>query len=171
MCWKAMTALFLDAGVISLSCGLDNDRASVHAYMRVRAYNESDKEDVIALWHECGLVAPQNDPAKDIERKLKVDPDLFLVGVTDKGIVASVMGGYEGHRGWINYLAVKPSEQRKGYGQSIMQAVETLIKQKGCPKINLQVRNGNESVIAFYSAIGYGNDNVVGLGKRLEYDS
>ena len=82
-----------------------------------------------------------------------------------------VMGGYEGHRGWINYLAVKPSQQRKGYGQAIMQAVESLIKQKGCPKINLQVRATNETVIKFYSAIGYGNDNVVGLGKRLEYDS
>ncbi|MCZ0867236.1 GNAT family acetyltransferase [Dasania sp. GY-19] len=139
--------------------------------MKIRAYNESDKEEVISLWSDCGLVAPQNDPAKDIERKLKVDPDLFLVGVNENGIVASVMGGYEGHRGWINYLAVKPSEQRKGYGQAVMQAVEALIKQKGCPKINLQVRTTNKAVIAFYSAIGYGNDNVVGLGKRLEYDS
>ena len=88
--------------------------------MKVRAYNKNDKESVISLWNECGLVATQNDPVKDIERELKVDPELFLVGVTEKGIVASVMGGYEGHRGWINYLAVKPSEQRKGYGQSIM---------------------------------------------------
>jgi len=139
--------------------------------MKVRAYNDSDKEEVISLWDECGLVVPQNDPSKDIERKLKVDPDLFLVGVNENGIVASVMGGYEGHRGWINYLAVKPSEQRKGYGQSIMQAVEVLLRNKGCPKINLQVRTHNEAIIAFYCAIGYGNDNVVGLGKRLEYDS
>ena len=139
--------------------------------MKVREYNESDKEKVISLWDECGLVSPQNDPVKDIERKLKVDPDLFIVGVYRNEIVASVMGGYEGHRGWINYLAVKPSEQRKGYGQSIMQEIESLIEKKGCPKINLQVRTNNEAVIAFYSAIGYGNDNVVGLGKRLEYDS
>lgn len=139
--------------------------------MNVRVYNKSDKEEVISLWNECGLVAPQNDPAKDIERKLKVDPDLFLVGVNENGIVASVMGGYEGHRGWINYLAVRPSEQRNGYGQSIMKAVEALIKAKGCPKINLQIRATNEAVIAFYTAIGYDNDNVVGLGKRLEYDS
>ncbi len=139
--------------------------------MKVRAYNDSDKEEVISLWDECGLVVPQNDPSKDIERKLKVDPDLFLVGVNENGIVASVMGGYEGHRGWINYLAVKPSEQRKGYGQSIMQAVEVLLRNKGCPKINLQVRTHNEAIIAFYCAMGYGNDNVVGLGKRLEYDS
>ena len=139
--------------------------------MKIRAYEEKDKNEVISLWNECGLVVPQNDPAKDIERKFKVDPDLFLIGTHENEIVATVMGGYEGHRGWINYLAVKPSQQRKGYGLAIMQAVESLIKQKGCPKINLQVRNTNEAVIAFYSAIGYGNDHVVGLGKRLEYDS
>lgn len=138
--------------------------------MKVRPYKETDQEDVIFLWDECGLVTPQNNPIKDIERKLKVDPDLFLVGIVDNKIVATVMGGYEGHRGWINYLAVKPSEQRKGYGQSIMQSVEQLIKEKGCAKINLQVRTSNEQLTAFYSAIGYGNDNVVGLGKRLIYD-
>ncbi len=139
--------------------------------MKIRAYQEKDKAEVILLWSECGLVVPQNDPAKDIERKLKVDPDLFLVGVKGNTIVATVMGGYEGHRGWVNYLAVKPSEQRKGYGQAIMEAVEILIQQKGCPKINLQVRTTNKAVIAFYAAIGYGNDNVVGLGKRFEQDS
>ncbi|MFO1370743.1 MAG: GNAT family acetyltransferase [Marinagarivorans sp.] len=139
--------------------------------MKIRAFETKDKKEVISLWNECGLVVPQNDPAKDIERKLKVDPDLFLVGVNECGLIASVMGGYEGHRGWINYLAVKPSEQRRGYGKSIMQAVEALIKQKGCPKINLQVRTANGAVIAFYAAIGYGNDNVVGLGKRLEYNA
>ena len=139
--------------------------------MKVRVYNKEDHDSVIALWQECGLVAPQNNPARDIARKLEVDPDLFLVGGNENGIVATVMGGYEGHRGWINYLAVKLSEQRKGYGRAIMQAVELRIKGKGCPKINLQVRATNEAVIAFYAAIGYGNDNVVGLGKRLEYDS
>jgi len=139
--------------------------------MDIRAFEEKYKDEVIELWRECNLVVPQNDPAKDIERKLKIDPDLFLVGFIDNKVVATVMGGYEGHRGWINYLAVKPSQQRKGYGQAIMHAVESRIKQKGCPKINLQVRATNEAVIKFYSTIGYGNDNVVGLGKRLEYDS
>ncbi|MBN7798317.1 GNAT family acetyltransferase [Parahaliea mediterranea] len=138
--------------------------------MKIRAYEVSDKDSVISLWAGCGLVVPQNDPSRDIERKLKVDPDLFLVGVDEGSIVATVMGGYEGHRGWVNYLAVKPSAQRKGYGQRMMRAVEGLLKQKGCPKINLQVRAGNESVIAFYAAMGYRNDNVVGLGKRLEQD-
>ena len=139
--------------------------------MKIRPFDIGDQAAVIGLWHACQLVVPWNDPAKDIARKLKVDADLFLVGEIDGEIIATVMGGYEGHRGWINYLAVKPSEQRKGYGQSIMRAVETLLRRKGCPKINLQVRAGNAAVIAFYAAIGYSRDDVVGLGKRLEYDS
>jgi len=139
--------------------------------MKLRPYQLTDKDELIALWHECGLLAPQNDPSKDIERKRKVDPDLFLVGIIEDNIVASIMGGYEGHRGWVNYLAVKPSQQRKGLGQQLMQEMETLLKQKGCPKINLQVRTSNPSVIAFYEAIGYANDHVVSFGKRLEQDA
>jgi len=102
--------------------------------MKIRTYRENDKNDVISLWQDCGLVAPQNNPAKDIERKLKVDPDLFLVGISNNKIIATVMGGYEGHRGWINYLGVSPAEQRKGYGQAIMTAVEVLIKEKAALK-------------------------------------
>ena len=80
------------------------------------------------------------------------------------------MGGYEGHRGWINYLAVSSLHQRNGYARRLMSEVEKLIQQKGCPKINLQVRNTNDALLAFYNAIGYVNDNVIGLGKRLEHD-
>jgi len=138
--------------------------------MIVRAYENKDREDVIALWHECGLVVPQNNPAKDIDRKLQVDRDLFIIGANENGVIATVMGGYEGHRGWVNYLAVKPSEQGKGYGHLMMRSVEEKIMEKGCPKINLQVRATNEDVIAFYRAIGYSTDDVVALGKRLEFD-
>lgn len=137
--------------------------------MIIRVFEESDRQHVIALWRECGLVVPQNNPNKDIDRKIKVDPDLLLVGYVNTEIVATVMGGYEGHRGWINYLAVSPKFQRKGYGKAIMQAVEASLKEKGCPKINLQVRETNSKVIKFYSSLGYGDDNVISLGKRLEF--
>ncbi len=139
--------------------------------MEIRVYCEEDRSAVISLWGECDLVKPQNDPGKDIDRKLKVDSDLFLVGTVEEKIVATVMGGYEGHRGWISYLAVSPKERRKGFGKLIMAAVEKRIESKGCPKINLQVRETNTQVLGFYAAIGYGNDHVVGLGKRLEFDS
>ena len=139
--------------------------------MITRPFDKSDQQAVIDLWADCGLVVPWNDPLKDIERKLKVDPDLFLVGELNGEIVASVMGGYEGHRGWINYLAVSPHHQRKGYGRLIMEAVELAIAQKGCPKINLQIRAANNDIAAFYQSIGYDIDNVIGLGKRLEPDN
>ena len=139
--------------------------------MDIREYSEDDRDEVIALWTECGLTVPHNNPARDIERKLRVDRDLFLVGESGGEIVATVMGGYEGHRGWINYLAVKPTTQRRGYGQAMMEVVEKLIEAKGCPKINLQIRSSNADVIAFYRAIGYLEDSVVSLGKRLQHDT
>ena len=126
---------------------------------------------MIYLWKDCGLVVPWNDPVKDIKRKLKVDPDLFLVGELAGEIVASVMGGYEGHRGWINYLAVSPRHQRNGYGRSIMEVVELAMRQKGCPKINLQIRGSNTDMASFYQAIGYEIEDAIGLGKRLEPDN
>jgi ribosomal protein S18 acetylase RimI-like enzyme len=139
--------------------------------MQMRSFEAKDQECVVKLWRECDLIVPWNDPYKDIQRKLKVDPDLFIVGEIAGVIVATVMGGYEGHRGWINYLAVSPAHQRKGYGRQLVAFVESRIKQKGCPKINLQVRQSNTDVIKFYEAIGYGKDNVISLGKRLESDN
>lgn len=136
----------------------------------IRAYIETDLQEVIKLWKSCGLVVPWNNPEEDIARKLKVDPDLFLIGRASDEIVASVMGGYEGHRGWINYLAVAPTHQRNGYGAEMMVEVEKRIRAKGCPKINLQVRSNNVDVISFYASIGYRVDDVVSLGKRLIED-
>jgi len=139
--------------------------------MKIRVFTEKDRLSVVALWEECALVKPQNDPNKDIDRKLSVDPDLFLVGIDQGELVATVMGGYEGHRGWINYLAVKPAAQRRSYGKQVMEEVERLIKLKGSPKINLQVRSGNDKILAFYRAIGYSIDETISLGKRLEEDT
>ena len=139
--------------------------------MNTRPFDKSDLQAVIDLWKDCGLVVPWNDPVKDINRKLKVDPDLFLVGELAGEIVASVMGGYEGHRGWINYLAVSPRHQRKGYGRLIMEVVELAMRQKGCPKINLQIRGSNTEMASFYQAIGYEIKDAIGLGKRLETDN
>ena len=147
-----------------------NQQVLFSLFMKIRTYSKGDLLSVIQLWKDTGLVVAQNDPHKDIERKLKVDPGLFLVGELNGEIIGSVMGGYDGHRGWINYLAVKPSEQRKGYARELMHKVETLIQKKGCPKINLQVRNTNTEILKFYTAIGYADDNVVGLGKRIEHD-
>jgi ribosomal protein S18 acetylase RimI-like enzyme len=135
--------------------------------VNIRGFRVGDNAAVIALWKACELVVPWNDPQQDIDRKLAVNPELFLVGEMEGEIVASVMGGYEGHRGWINYLAVNPQHQGKAYGREIMKAVEVLLQDLGCPKINLQVRSSNGAVLRFYDSLGYSRDDVVGMGKRL----
>lgn len=136
--------------------------------MKIRAYKDTDKDAVISLWNECGLVTSRNDPARDIELKMRVDPDLFLVGVIETELVTTVMAGYEGHRGWINYLAVALSQRSNGYGREIMLHAERLLQAKGCPKVNLQVRTSNKAVIEFYNTLGYSDDDVVSLGKRFK---
>ena len=116
------------------------------------------------------MLHPLSDPRRDIQRKLLVAPELFLVGIDDGTLVSTVMAGYEGHRGWINYLAVTPELQRRSYGRQMMAAAESLLRERGCPKINLQVRASNEVVIAFYGTLGFRQDDVISLGKRLEED-
>ena len=135
--------------------------------MSIVPYRPEHQDAVIRLWHDCDLTRPQNDPSRDIARKLADSPELFLVGLEDGRVVATVMAGYEGHRGWINYLAVAPDRRRRGYGRLIMAAVTEKLLARGCPKINLQVRDGNESALRFYEAIGYRRDAVVPMGKRL----
>jgi ribosomal protein S18 acetylase RimI-like enzyme len=138
--------------------------------MDIRAYAPSDEADVVALWQRCGLTRPWNNPEKDIRRKLAVRPDLFLVGTLNGKIVASVMAGYDGHRGWINYLAVCPDHRKLGLGRRIMNRAESLLREVGCPKINLQIRSDNTEAMAFYKRLGFSMDEVVSLGKRLEAD-
>jgi ribosomal protein S18 acetylase RimI-like enzyme len=137
--------------------------------MQIRPFRPEDTEAVISLWRQCDLVRPWNDPHKDIQRKLQVRPDLFLVGVLEGRIVACVMAGYEGHRGWLNYLAVAPEHQRRGFARAIVTEAERLLRDAGCPKINLQIRTSNQGVIEFYRRIGYATDDVVSMGKRLEH--
>ena len=135
--------------------------------LQIRAFRPDDRQAVIRLWEKCSLVVPQNDPAADIACKLKVQPELFLVGLMEAAIVATVMAGYDGHRGWINYLAVSPDHRRRGIGRGMMEAAERKLRRLGCPKINLQVRKTNTGVIEFYRRLGFMVDEVIGLGKRL----
>jgi ribosomal protein S18 acetylase RimI-like enzyme len=135
--------------------------------IEIRPFQPNDTEAVVALWDSCDLIRPWNDPRRDIERKLRVDPELFLVAVEEELVLGSVMAGYEGHRGWINYLAVDPKRRRQGLGARLMDEAERLLDERGCPKINLQIRSENADVIAFYGALGYRTDDVVSLGKRV----
>ena len=135
--------------------------------MRIRAFEPADEAAVVALWRECGLTRPWNDPHKDIARKLTEQPDLFLVGTIGDEVVASAMAGFDGHRGWVYYLAVAERHRKRSFGRALMQEAERLLMERGCPKLNLQVRSTNPGVIEFYRRLGYSVDETVSLGKRL----
>ncbi len=136
----------------------------------VRPFVEGDRAHVIELWHRADLVRPWNDPNKDIDRKLAVGDKMFFVATIDGATVGTVMAGYDGHRGWINYLAVDPDRREAGVGRTLMEYAERSLRELGCPKVNLQIRADNVEAAEFYRRLGYQIDDVVGMGKRLISD-
>ena len=136
----------------------------------IRPLKEGDEEALVSLWNMCKLTVPWNNPYKDIVRKLKVQADLFLVGYLEDKLIASVMAGYDGHRGWINYFAVHPDFQARGYGKLLMDNVENGLRELGCPKINLQIREENDKVLSYYQKLGFVEEKRINMGKRLEDD-
>lgn len=137
------------------------------SHLIISPYQTQNENLIIQLWEDCGLVAPWNDPKQDIQLKLQVQPEAFLVGWVDAQVVATVMAGYEGHRGWLNYLAVAPTWQRQGIGRQMVEAATTKLRAMGCPKINLQIRTSNLAAIEFYQQLGFKVDEVISMGKRL----
>lgn len=136
--------------------------------MIIRSYRESDEAAVVELWRTVfPKVPPWNDPVLDIRRKLAVQRELFLVAEEDSVVVGTAMAGYDGHRGWVYYVAVSPLCRRKGIGTAIMQAVEDRLLRLGCPKLNLQVRSDNTDVLGFYHHLGYDTEDRISLAKRL----
>jgi ribosomal protein S18 acetylase RimI-like enzyme len=136
----------------------------------IRAYRDSDRAELVALWQLGGLTRAWNDPNRDIDRKVAQDPGHLLVLEADDRLVGSVMVGYEGHRGWINYLVVHPDHRGRGLGRTLMHEAERRLGALGCPKVNLQVRSSNRPAIDFYRRIGYSVDDVVSMGRRLDVD-
>ena len=133
-------------------------------------YQAGDQDAIVELWQRCGLVVPWNNPLTDIARKMADSPDLFFTGRIDGKLVASCMAGYDGHRGWIYFLAVASSDQRKGFAAQLVAHVEAQLVELGCPKLELMVRDTNREVIEFYQAIGFNLDPVRVLSKRLLQD-
>lgn len=135
----------------------------------IRSYAEDDEAQVIALWREVfAKDPPWNEPIEVIRRKLEIRPDLFLVGIIDERVVATVIGGYDGFRGWAYHLGVTGTQRRKGIGRKMMDEIEVRLLASGCPKINLQVRAWNEDVVGFYKALGYKEEPHTSMGKLLD---
>ncbi|NUG23498.1 GNAT family acetyltransferase [Acinetobacter lactucae] len=137
----------------------------------IRQFTNADLDDVVILWESCGLTRPWNSPETDIFRKVSQQDDLFLVAIKDEQLIGTLMGGYDGHRGWINYLAVHPHQQRLGIATALVQQLEKRLIARGCPKLQLLVRKDNLNVLNFYEQLGYDEVEAVCLGKRLIRDS
>jgi len=152
--------------------------------LSIRCATSDDDEALVTLWQRCELTRPWNDPRRDIARRLAIEDDLFLVGnvvgnaaametaplIASAPIVASAMGGYDGHRGWVYYVAVDPLHRSQGYAAHLMRTLEERLRARGCAKLNLQVRTDNAAAVAFYRRLGYAVDETASLGKRLIAD-
>lgn len=136
--------------------------------LEIRPFRDDDQAAVMGLWRVCFPDDPPwNDPGAIIRRKRLVQPDLFLVGLLDGTVVCTVIGGYDGFRGWVYHLATAPEHRRRGFGRRMMSEIEDRLAAIGCPKLNLQVRATNEAVVAFYRLLGYRVEDRVSLAKRL----
>nr|WP_306238785.1 GNAT family acetyltransferase [Ornithinimicrobium sp. HY1745] len=130
------------------------------------APHEADR--AVALWTQCGLTRPWNDPHADLDRALDAPTSTVLAAVEDQDLVGTAMVGHDGHRGWVYYLAVAPGQRRNGVGRHLMGASEAWLRDQGAPKIQLMVRQGNDAVLEFYAALGYTDQETVTLGRFLD---
>lgn len=135
-----------------------------------RSFIAQDADSVVDLWSVCGLVRSWNNPRKDIERKLLVQPELFVVAHDDKRLVGTAMAGYDGHRGWIHYFAIHPEFQGRGLGRGLVQDVERRLSALGCPKIHLNVRSTNSAAADFWRAVGFEPSDSLTFARRLITD-
>lgn len=134
----------------------------------IRPFAPADLEPVVALWEDAGLTRPWNDPRADALRAHRLQPELFLVADNGVRIIATVMAGDDGHRGWVYYLAVAVDQRGAGWGRRLMARAESLLWERGCPKLQLMVRADNSAIIDFYQHLGYEPSDVLVLGRRLD---
>jgi len=131
----------------------------------------ADEEEVVALWHACGLTRPWNDPSADFRLALVTPTSTVLMVREAADVIGSVMVGFDGHRGWIYYLAVSPSARRQGVGRTLMATAERWLRDRGAPKLQLMVRDDNAAALNFYATLGFEPQNVVTLGRFLKDDT
>ena len=129
---------------------------------------DGDVAAVIELWQRCGLTRPWNDPSADIAFARRGPNSAILVGRRERAVIATVMVGHDGHRGWFYYLGVDPDVQGQGLGRAMTQAAESWLAERGIVKAQLMVRAGNDRVRAFYEALGYGEQQRIIFAKWLD---
>lgn len=134
----------------------------------VTGYADRHHDEVVQLWQSVfGYESPQNEPSLSIAKKVAVTDGLFFVAESDGQVIGTVMGGYDGHRGWIYSLAVHPGHRGQTLGTALMRRVEDALTELGCMKINLQVMPGNREVEEFYQKLGYATEPRISMGKQI----
>jgi ribosomal protein S18 acetylase RimI-like enzyme len=136
--------------------------------VKVGPATAADRERVIALWHAAGLTRPWNDPGADFDLALSNQTSTILLARDGGELAGSVMVGFDGHRGWVYYLASDPERRETGVGRALMAAAEGWLRALGCPRIRLMVRTDNVAALGFYKAIGYERQEVATLGRALD---
>lgn len=129
---------------------------------------DADVPGVVDLWKRCELTRPWNDPVRDLTVARATSDAVVLVGFVDDAVAATVMVGFDGHRGWVYYLAVDPARQRRGHGRAMMEAAEYWLRDLGAPKLQLMMRDTNSAALGFYERLGFARQPVVMMGKRLD---
>ena len=137
------------------------------ATVEIGELREAEIEAAVALWREAGLLRPWNDPRADIRLALAGPSSAMIAARAQARLAATVMVGWDGHRGWIYYLAVARDLQRRGIGARMVKAAEDWLAERGAPKLNLLVRAENEAVLGFYELLGYRRSDTVLLQRVL----
>ena len=136
--------------------------------MEIHPYHDRDEPGVVTLWRDVfGYTEPRNDPSRTLQQKLAHDRDLLLVAAEGDRVIGTVMGGYDGHRGWLYSVAVDAAHRRQGVATALVRRMESLLAGRGCPKVNLQVHASNAHVVAFYRTLGYAVEERISMGKLL----
>ena len=136
--------------------------------MKIRKYRPSDRDALITLWTTVFPDdPPHNDPSGVLAAKLEID-DLVFIAETDSRLIGACMAGYDGHRGWLYAVAVLPEYRRDGTGASLVETAVQALKSKGCIKVNLQIRAGNEAVMSFYRSLGFSQEERISMGRHIE---
>jgi len=135
--------------------------------MNIESLPTDRLDDAIELWRQVGLTRPWNDPRDDLQRALASPSSVVLAGLDGETLISTAMVGYDGHRGWVYYLAVRPGFRGYGHGRAIMNASQAWLAERQVPKLNIMVRGANAAAIGFYEALGYTRDDVMILSRRL----
>jgi len=136
--------------------------------VEIRPFRIEDTDAVLELWRSVGMAGPGRSPRADIRKKLRHSPESFFVGLQEGRVVATVMAGYDGHRGWIYSLAVRPGLQRRGIGRAMVEAAETWLRGQGCRRVKLQVDPDRKEAVGFYRRLGYEVQDLVSMRKTFK---